>query len=185
MVSSHTKACSSVERYGRPLAPGIQALGPSPSQYLSFEPELGGWNNLRSAFESFVVLAAIFGRTLVLPPKTVTRGGFPAPFSAGFTTTKSFADFLTVEKLASHVQVELPRPTHWHPPTLKALTDRLSRQRPSSPLKQTVREAVWPTAPHRAAFEARRYQVRRSTRFTCTCAGMASSQSGVRPRTAY
>mmetsp|Transcript_34475 Transcript_34475/g.72665 ORF Transcript_34475/g.72665 Transcript_34475/m.72665 type:complete len:587 (-) Transcript_34475:3476-5236(-) len=37
-------------------------------RYLSFEPDLGGWNNIRMEFEIMVVLAAATGRTLILPP---------------------------------------------------------------------------------------------------------------------
>ena len=37
-------------------------------RYLTFEADTGGWNNLRMSLENIVVLAAISGRTLVLPP---------------------------------------------------------------------------------------------------------------------
>jgi len=38
------------------------------TRYLSFEPDLGGWNNIRMEFEIMVVLASATGRTLILPP---------------------------------------------------------------------------------------------------------------------
>jgi GDP-fucose protein O-fucosyltransferase len=37
--------------------------------YLTFEPDEGGWNNIRMAMETAVALAVSMGRTLVLPPK--------------------------------------------------------------------------------------------------------------------
>jgi len=41
----------------------------SEEQFLTFEPDEGGWNNIRMAFESAVAMAVSMGRTLVLPPK--------------------------------------------------------------------------------------------------------------------
>jgi len=38
------------------------------TKYLSFEPDPGGWNNIRMEFEIMFVLAAATGRTLILPP---------------------------------------------------------------------------------------------------------------------
>ena len=45
--------------------PAIRSLR---SQYLTFELDVGGWNNVRLAVELMVVLAQATGRTLVLPP---------------------------------------------------------------------------------------------------------------------
>jgi hypothetical protein len=39
--------------------------------YLTFEPDPGGWNNIRMSTEIMFVLAAATGRTLVLPPNSV------------------------------------------------------------------------------------------------------------------
>jgi hypothetical protein len=39
-----------------------------PRRYLSFEPDRGGWNNIRMEFEIMFVLAAATGRTLIMPP---------------------------------------------------------------------------------------------------------------------
>ena len=38
-------------------------------QYLTFEPDAGGWNNIRMAMETVLAMGAAMGRTLVLPPE--------------------------------------------------------------------------------------------------------------------
>ncbi len=38
-------------------------------KYITFEPDHGGWNNIRMAYETLLVMAHAMGRTLVLPPK--------------------------------------------------------------------------------------------------------------------
>mmetsp|Transcript_14650 Transcript_14650/g.34054 ORF Transcript_14650/g.34054 Transcript_14650/m.34054 type:complete len:682 (+) Transcript_14650:88-2133(+) len=43
---------------------GVQPI----TQYLTFEPDEGGWNNIRMAMETVFTLAFAMGRTLVLPP---------------------------------------------------------------------------------------------------------------------
>jgi hypothetical protein len=37
-------------------------------RYVVFQPDLGGWNNIRMGAESVVMFALATGRTLVLPP---------------------------------------------------------------------------------------------------------------------
>jgi len=44
------------------------AYGQSP-KYLTFEPDEGGWNNIRMSMETATVLAQAMGRILVLPPE--------------------------------------------------------------------------------------------------------------------
>jgi hypothetical protein len=38
------------------------------TKYITFEPDAGGWNNIRMQMEIILVLAAATGRTLVIPP---------------------------------------------------------------------------------------------------------------------
>jgi len=38
-------------------------------KYMTFEPDRGGWNNIRMSMETAIALAVAMGRTLVLPPK--------------------------------------------------------------------------------------------------------------------
>lgn len=49
---------------------GDDAHGNSPARttYLTFEPDHGGWNNIRMSMETILALAFATGRTLVLPP---------------------------------------------------------------------------------------------------------------------
>lgn len=65
----------------------------TPSEhYLTFEPDMGGWNNIRMSMEIIFVLAAVTGRTLVLPPKS--------PFyllGMGKQNARSFGNFFPLD----------------------------------------------------------------------------------------
>jgi len=39
------------------------------NKYMTFEPDPGGWNNIRMSMESVLAMAVAMGRTLVLPPR--------------------------------------------------------------------------------------------------------------------
>jgi hypothetical protein len=74
----------------------------SKDHYLTFEPDLGGWNNIRMSMEIVFVLAAVTGRTLVLPPN--------APFyllGFGSHGARSFGNFFPLENphFKRHVKV--------------------------------------------------------------------------------
>eukprot|EP00538_Stauroneis_constricta_P000684 CAMPEP_0119551132 /NCGR_PEP_ID=MMETSP1352-20130426/4475_1 /TAXON_ID=265584 /ORGANISM="Stauroneis constricta, Strain CCMP1120" /LENGTH=528 /DNA_ID=CAMNT_0007597141 /DNA_START=65 /DNA_END=1651 /DNA_ORIENTATION=+ len=66
---------------------------PSTVKYLSFEPDGGGWNNIRMSMETVLAIAVATGRTLVLPPSQqmyLLHG-----------KTFSFADFFPLEEIAA------------------------------------------------------------------------------------
>lgn len=50
------------------LAPRRLKTSPERLKYITFEPDRGGWNNIRMAAETVVVLALVTGRVLVVPP---------------------------------------------------------------------------------------------------------------------
>ena len=69
-----------------------------PTQYMTFEPDGGGWNNIRMAMETVVVMAHAMGRTLVLPP---SQGMYLLRKDKGKQNTDfSFADFFHLESLS-------------------------------------------------------------------------------------
>ena len=55
-------------QFQSPFQNAAYTTKPNRTRYLSFEPDPGGWNNIRMAFEIQAVLAAATGRTLILPP---------------------------------------------------------------------------------------------------------------------
>ncbi|MFT5573192.1 MAG: hypothetical protein ACI9FR_002125 [Cryomorphaceae bacterium] len=76
------------------------------NRYIIFDVDQGGWNNIRLAFEYVAVLAAITGRTLVLPPRSswylINFGPLPDEHKGG---TSEFADFLNIAALKTSIQV--------------------------------------------------------------------------------
>jgi GDP-fucose protein O-fucosyltransferase len=86
-AGSHRVAGLSCEKYGGPLTnDALERMifwhdipedstfvsplkHPTEEQFLTMEPDEGGWNNIRMNMESAVGIAIMTGRTLVLPPK--------------------------------------------------------------------------------------------------------------------
>ena len=81
------------------VSPFVPPKQPKQKRYVTFEPDQGGWNNIRMSLEIVMVFAAATGRTLVLPPDT--------PFYLLTKTSQGkrskhhgFADFLDLENEA-------------------------------------------------------------------------------------
>mmetsp|Transcript_775 Transcript_775/g.1319 ORF Transcript_775/g.1319 Transcript_775/m.1319 type:complete len:544 (+) Transcript_775:274-1905(+) len=68
------------------------------TQYMTFEPDGGGWNNIRMAMETVVAMAFATGRTLVMPP--AQRMYLLRKDRGKQTTDFSFADFFHLETLS-------------------------------------------------------------------------------------
>jgi GDP-fucose protein O-fucosyltransferase len=73
----------------------------SPTEsFLSFQPDPGGWNNVRMSFESMVVFAAATGRTLILPPR--------APFyllAWGKEGARTYGNFWSMSSLERRIPI--------------------------------------------------------------------------------
>jgi hypothetical protein len=76
--------------------PPLKKVGPSP-KYVSFEPDVGGWNNIRMQMETVLVFAAATGRTLVLPPD---QPMYLLDKGKGHENAHHFSDFFPFERIA-------------------------------------------------------------------------------------
>ena len=66
-------------------------------KYITFEPDHGGWNNIRMAMETILVLAHAMGRTLVLPPK---KGMYLLGKGEKHQNSFTFNDFFHLDAIA-------------------------------------------------------------------------------------
>lgn len=71
-------------------------------RFLTFEPDSGGWNNIRMSLEILMVFAAVTGRTLVLPPNEPMY-----LLGTGKGAARSFGSFFPLNhpELQKHVKV--------------------------------------------------------------------------------
>ena len=67
-------------------------------KYLTFEPDQGGWNNIRMAMETALVMSHAMGRTLVLPPEQ--RMYLIDKMNDGQKATFSFQDFFHLDAIS-------------------------------------------------------------------------------------
>jgi len=75
-------------------------------RYMTFEPDGGGWNNIRMAMESTIALAVAMGRTLVMPPQK--KMYLLGQGRSGQQKHFSFADFFPIQELADeHVGLNI------------------------------------------------------------------------------
>ncbi len=84
-------------------------------KYLTFEPDEGGWNNIRIALETVVAMAVVMGRVLVLPPsqefpRMSTHLGYDDFYHLASIQSElasleviTFQDFLEREVVTGHI----------------------------------------------------------------------------------
>ena len=83
------------------VGPFFHTQGHSEDQphYLTFEPDGGGWNNIRMAMETVIGLGIATGRTIVLPPNQ--RMYLLGKNRGKEKTDFSFADFFPLDQVAA------------------------------------------------------------------------------------
>lgn len=75
--------------------------------YVTFEDDAGGWNNIRMAFECFVLVAKLTGRTLVLPPRArfYLLDSGPIKLFEKSSSSSSYGDYYDLQALQEEINV--------------------------------------------------------------------------------
>eukprot|EP00602_Paraphysomonas_sp_CaronLab_P009442 CAMPEP_0185029864 /NCGR_PEP_ID=MMETSP1103-20130426/16460_1 /TAXON_ID=36769 /ORGANISM="Paraphysomonas bandaiensis, Strain Caron Lab Isolate" /LENGTH=543 /DNA_ID=CAMNT_0027564775 /DNA_START=130 /DNA_END=1758 /DNA_ORIENTATION=+ len=84
-------------------SPPLRRIGPE-RKYVTFEPDVGGWNNIRMQMEMVVVFAAATGRTLVLPPD---QGMYLLDKGKGHENAHHFSDFFPFDRIVEDRVVDV------------------------------------------------------------------------------
>ena len=92
-----------------PFAPTQSSSSESKKErrYVTFEPDRGGWNNIRMSLEIVIVFAAATGRTLVLPPDTPFYLLNKKQVGKKNSRHHGFADFIDLESEALRKKVNM------------------------------------------------------------------------------
>ena len=100
--------------------------GQGPAKYVTFEPDVGGWNNIRMQMEIVMVFAYATGRTLVLPPD---QPMYLLNKGKGHEKAHNFRDFFPFDRISTR----LPTISMRQFMALEGVTGRLRRANDSQP----------------------------------------------------
>jgi hypothetical protein len=109
---------------------------PKTEHYISFSPDRGGWNNVRMSMEIIFVLAAVTGRTLVLPPKEPMY----LLHHDSASRHRGFADFFPLQTAAFQSRVKVI--------SFAEFLEREGGEHGRLPVPEAHREAVTAAADH-------------------------------------
>jgi hypothetical protein len=108
---------------------GLQAPNVTDRRYVVFQPDLGGWNNIRMALEVVILYALVTGRILVMPPHAVLyllNGN--KKWDANKSTMDDYLDF---ERMKAHNGLEVMEMEEFLT-TVAGLSSAYSNYSPSS-----------------------------------------------------
>lgn len=83
-------------KYDSLYIPPLSTADDGLTKYVTFEPDVGGWNNIRMQMETVLIFAAATGRTLVLPPD---QPMYLLNKGKGHQNEHHFADFFPFDEM--------------------------------------------------------------------------------------
>ncbi len=91
-------------KYDSLYIPPLSTADDGLTKYVTFEPDVGGWNNIRMQMETVLIFAAATGRTLVLPPD---QPMYLLNKGKGHQNEHHFADFFPFDEMVHDKRVSV------------------------------------------------------------------------------